>query len=258
MSFAPQISKLYQGARQPLIKLVDAVLPPRCIVSGEIVDINGMISPAVWRDLSFISAPFCDICGIPFEFETKQGLICPSCAGKPPLYDQARAALVYNDQSRDLILRFKNGDQTHAVRSFTPWLRRAGADMLTRADIIIPVPLHPFRLIRRRYNQSALLAQDLSKQSGAACYVDGIRRTKHTKVQGHLTYKKRYKNVRNVFDIKEKYRGDLDGKDIVLVDDVLTTGATVNECCKVLRSAGAETISVLTVARVVRGGYESA
>lgn len=239
-----------KSAQKGLWRLVDTVLPPRCVVTGDIVDGQGMVAPQVWRDLQFISAPFCACCGLPFAFEMAEGTLCTGCLTDKPPYTTARAALVYDDLSRDMVLKFKHADQTHAVHAFIPWLRRAGADMLAQGDVLIPVPLHRFRLLQRRYNQSALIAQALSASCGLPWLPAALSRSKATPSQGHLGYKERQKNVRNAFAIAQPEA--IQGKTVLLIDDVYTTGATVKECSKALLKAGAKDVHVLSVARVVR------
>lgn len=233
--------------------MLDFLLPPRCIVSGKEVSNQGMIAPDIWAKLDFITDPFCQTCGFPFEFDTGSGMhLCGSCIQKKPPYDSARAALKYNDVSRDMILGFKHGDQMHAVLAFMPWLKAAGQDMLMNADYLIPVPLHRWRLIKRRYNQAAIIAQRLGKETDIPVLVDALGRTRNTPTQGYLKANERFKNVRKAFDMDPKYADRLKGKNIILIDDVLTTGATIKECTKVLRKAKVNRIDVLTVARVVR------
>ncbi len=236
-----------------LTQTVDTVLPPRCVISGEMVDRQGMISGASWAGLDFITAPFCDQCGIPFEFEVEQGVKCSPCIERPPPYRRARAALKYNDTSRSMILGFKHGDQTHAVRAFTPWLEMAGREILEAADLLVPVPLHFRRLIARKYNQSALMATALSKATNIPADVKALKRIRATKVQGFMKAAERHKNVRAAFAINPK--ADVKGKTIILIDDVLTTGATVKECTKVLLKEGAAKVHILTLARTVREDF---
>lgn len=233
-------------------KAVDTVLPPRCVVSGAIVDRQGAISPKVWSQLRFISNPFCGSCGYPFDFEVADKTKCATCLETPPLFDTARAALVYDDISRDMILKFKHGDKTHAVYSFMPWLKRAGADMLGQGDMLIPVPLHRWRLLKRRYNQAAIIAMVLGKQTGVSFESDLLLRKRATVTQGHLSVKDRARNVKNAFAVNPEKAERLYDKHVILIDDVYTSGATINECCKVLRKASVGRIDVLTVARVVR------
>lgn len=233
--------------------MVDFVLPPRCPGSGEIVDAQGSLSPAVWQGLRFISAPLCGACGLPFPFENGDpAALCLSCVQERPVFRTARAALAYDDGSRDLILRFKHADQTHTVYSFIPWMRLAGRAMLADADVIVPVPLHPHRLLKRRYNQAALLAQALARAVEKPFLPDTLRRVKATPTQGFLKAHEREKNVRRAFAVPDRKRAGVSGRKIILVDDVLTTGATVSECAKTLLKAGAQSVDVLTIARVVR------
>lgn len=234
---------------------VDTVLPPRCVVSGRMVERQGMIAPEAWAGLDFITDPFCMTCGFPFDFEVEKESLCASCLANAPPYKTARAALKYGEVSRDMILGFKHADKTHAVRAFIPWLKRAGAEMLGNADFIAPVPLHYLRLVTRRYNQSAIIANALSRDTKIPVVPDLMRRTRATPSQGHLTAKQRFRNVRRAFSVTPKHAELIKGKNIVLIDDVYTTGATVRECAKMLNKAGAGSVSILTLARVVREGY---
>ena len=236
-------------------QMIDFILPPRCIVTGEIVDQQGLLSPTAWRELNFIAKPQCVRCGIPFEFldETEiQESICGGCMKYSPIYGMARSALVYDDASRDVVLGFKHGDQIHAAPCFVPWLERAGADILTQADFLVPIPLHRWRLLKRRFNQSAIIAQHLSKRTKIPFILNALERVRATPVQGYLQPKERKKNVKNAFAVPEGIIPKIRNKHIVLIDDVFTTGATVNECAKALLKNGAGTVDVLTLARVVK------
>lgn len=249
----------YKGVinrRMTLIsRFIDTILPPRCIVTGEIVDSQGMIAPKAWGSLNFIADPQCHRCGFPFDFDdgaAKEGNVCAACHKDPPIFNYVRSALVYDDASRNVILGFKHGDQTHSVPSFMPWMLRAGEEILAQSDYLVPVPLHRWRILRRRYNQSGLMAQYLSKETGIPVFLDLIERHKATVVQGHLRINERQKNVRNAFMILDKYKEKIKNKHICLIDDVFTTGATVNECTKILLKSGAASVNILTLARVVK------
>lgn len=234
--------------------MIDMILPPRCIVSGEIVDQQGMLSPEAWAGLNFIADPQCNRCGFPFDFddgEINEGNICLGCSKSPPLFNKSRSALVYDDMSRDIILGFKHGDQTESVPSFIPWLMQAGGKIIDKTDYIVPVPLHRFRLIKRRFNQAGLMAQYLSKASHIPVVLDALVRKRATETQGHLNSNERKKNVKNAFNVHPGYVDEFNGKTILLIDDVYTTGATIQECTKVLLKAGASSVNVLTLARVV-------
>ena len=238
-----------------LSRALDVILPPRCVISGEIVERQGMLSPQGWTGLEFIASPFCKSCGVPFDYTLEEGAHCTQCLDFPPAYNSARAALRYNDASRDLILGFKHGDKTYAVKAFLPWLERAGKDMLESADYLVPVPLHPMRLLKRRYNQAALMAYALSNKTGVPCDPLGLRRVRSTPPQGHMNTGDRHKNVRKAFAVGERFSKKIEDKNIVLIDDVYTTGATVRECTKVLKAAGAVRVDILTLARIVREEY---
>lgn len=231
---------------------INLLLPPRCPVSGEIVDRQGALSPDVWRALTFIEEPCCQQCGLPFAFRVETGALCAPCLAKPPVFQQARSAMVYDDASRELILAFKHGDRLESVPVLIPLLRRAGTSLLDRAEIIVPVPLHRWRLLRRRYNQAGLLAQALGRAAGKDVMVDALVRTRATPSQGHLNAGQREKNVRHAFAPGRSAAARLSGKSVLLVDDVYTTGATLSECARVLLAAGAKDVLVLTLARVVR------
>lgn len=234
-----------------LINLViSQILPSRCPVSGEIVPTQGSLSPKAWQALNFISAPFCACCGLPLEVSVKDEneVLCAGCSASPKIFNSARSAVIYDDASRGLILSFKHGDKLHLTKTFVPWLKTAGDRFLKDADMVVPVPLHWRRLLKRRYNQSALIAKELAKETGLSYMPDALKRTRHTPAQGHLSAKERYKNVANAFALNPKR--NLKNKNIILIDDVYTTGATVIECAEMLYAAGAARVDVLTVARV--------
>ncbi len=233
-------------------QIIDFILPPSCIISDRPVDRHGMISPEVWSQLDFISEPFCECCGRPFDYQQPGGMLCGECLASKPEFYRARAALAYNEVSRALILRFKHADQTHAVRAFVPWLKRAGADILPQADFLVPVPLHRWRLLKRRYNQAALIARALAAETEIPYLPEALTRVRATQSQGHKGAKDRLKNVRNAFVVRDEWRSRLKDKRIILIDDVYTTGSTVKECTAALLKGGCSAVDVLTVARVVR------
>lgn len=241
---------------QSIQVLLNWLLPPLCPATGEMVDSHGIVAPEYWKSLSFISAPHCDCCGIPFDFSFEEievgDMLCAQCIEKRPLTHQLRSAIRYDDHSKDLILRYKHADQLQAARIFIPWLHKAGAGFWTDADMLIPVPLHYFRLLRRRYNQAAILAKGLSKSTAITYRPDILVRTKATQSQGHLSSRKRRENLKNAFVVDDSLKPDIEGKTIVLIDDVATSGATLDECAKTLYAAGAKKVNALTIARVVK------
>ena len=178
--------------------------------------------------------------------------VCADCARERPSWDQARAVLRYDKNSRRLVLGFKHGDHTHSAAAFGQWMQRAGADVLARADLLVPVPLHWTRLFQRRYNQAALLAQAVHSAGGPEVAADWLVRRRRTPVQGHLGPAARERNVRGAFAMRP--RRSVAGKHVVIIDDVMTTGATVGECARVLKREGALSVGVLTLARALRAG----
>jgi len=238
-----------------LEEFINFILPPRCIVNGDLVDEQGMLSPEAWAKLNFIDDPQCYRCGYPFDFDasiTPESSVCAACFKEPPIYKKARSAVVYDDVSRNIILGFKHADQTITVPSFIPWLNRAGHEILDQADFIVPVPLHKWRLLKRRYNQSALIVKYLSSDTKILSILDLLIRTRATETQGHLRANQRHRNVKNAFVANDRYIDVVKQKNIVLIDDVYTTGSTVNECTKALLKAGVGSVSILTLARVVK------
>lgn len=253
LAYKKLMKPAFKPVQDMIMQAVDTVLPPRCVLTGEMVDRQGMIAPEGWGDLDFIIDPMCVQCGFPFEFAVDKGSLCASCIDYPPHFETVRSALKYDDASRKIILGFKHADQTHAVRAFLPWMENAGTEMLKEADIMMPVPLHRWRLLARRYNQAAILAHALSKTTKVPVMVDALKRTRATASQGYLKAGERHKNVKRAFAIDPK--ADIKGKIIVLIDDVYTTGATTKECTKALLKAGVAKVHILTLARVVREGF---
>lgn len=236
----------------PLRAVIDFVLPPRCIGTRDIVDAQGMVSPDFWRELHFITPPLCNACGLPFGFDMPGEALCGACLEHEPSFDRARAACAYNDASRKLVLAFKYGDNLHAINTLVPWMLRAGEGMIAACDIIAPVPLHGRRLRERKFNQSALLAAGIAKRSNKLCQLDLLTRTRHTPPQKGLNAKERNLNVKDAFAVKEKLLPMIKDKTILLVDDVYTTGATLNECAKILKDVGAAHVFVITIARATK------
>lgn len=185
---------------------------------------------------------------MPFDIPVGEETLCASCLSDEPPFESARAAMLYSDESKKLVLGFKHADRTHMAKALAIWMHRAGGELLKNCDALLPVPLHRQRLFERRYNQSGLLAQEIGKLTNKPVLVDALSRVRDTPQQGHLKRKERQENVRGAFAAKDK--GLLAGKTLVVVDDVMTTGATVSECARVLLKAGAARVDVLALARV--------
>lgn len=226
---------------------VDALLPPLCLSCREPVDRQGALCADCWKRIDFLGPPQCACCGLPFSFAMAEQSLCAGCLAAPPPYRRLRAATRYGDIGRKLILGYKHGDQLHMTPALAGWLDRAGGELLAEAELIVPVPLHRWRLLGRRYNQAALLALALGKRHGVPVAVDGLIRRRRTRPQGGLRRRQRLLNLAGAF----QGRADrVAGKRVLLIDDVVTTGATIAACARALTAAGAARVEVLALARV--------
>ncbi|MHA7872260.1 MAG: ComF family protein, partial [Hyphococcus sp.] len=227
---------------------------PRCPVNGETVAAPGLLSGEGWTALHFIDEPFCRRCGVPFAAAYGDGVECPSCIAEPPVFDRARAAVVYDDASHRLVVGFKHSDRTELAPVFAQWLARAGRELFSPTAILTPAPLHPRRLMARRYNQSAMLAKRLSEVTGLVFESGLLTRTRATPPQKNLSAEGRKRNVAGAFAVSGAAAEQVAGAHVIVIDDVLTTGATVSACARALRKAGAARVDALVLARVVKGG----
>lgn len=237
-----------QATRRNVRLVLDALLPPQCLACRALVDTPGNLCADCFAQFTFITAPYCDRCGLPLETPIIEDVVCGACLKDPPAYAHARAAFVYDAISRPLVLKLKHGDRTDAAAHLARWLQRAGTELIARCDVIVPVPLHRWRLLTRSYNQAALLANRLGKLTRKVVCVDALQRIKRTPSQGGLDRAERRRNVAKAFAVKRS--AAIEGKRILLIDDVLTTGATVNACAAALLKAGAASVEVLVLARV--------
>ena len=238
-------------------RLVDAVLPPRCLACGEEVSGAAGVCPRCWSALRFLAPPWCRVCGLPFAFDAGPAATCDACSDQPPAYTSARAALAYDAAARPLILGFKHGDRTLAAPVFAAWIAAAAATELAAADVLVPVPLHYRRLLQRRYNQAAVIAQALARGGGPPLLVDGLVRRRATPSQGHRDRAARRANVAGAFAVPARRRPAIAGRRVALVDDVMTSGATADACVAALQEAGAAAVHVITLARVLPGEAET-
>jgi ComF family protein len=231
---------------------LDLLLPPQCLTCDAPVDVPGRFCADCFRQVVFITDPCCDRCGVPFSHAGEGGRekLCPACRAHEPPWGRARAALRYDANSRRVVLAFKHGDRTEYAAALAPLMARAGAALLREAEVIVPVPLHRRRLIARRYNQAALLARALGLLSGVAVVPDALRRTKATVPLGELGAAARAEVVTDVFAIRPGRIAAVAGRRVLLIDDVLTSGATSGACARVLLAAGAAGVDVLVAARV--------
>jgi ComF family protein len=231
---------------------LDALYPPTCLACRAATGAHGALCPRCWSAMRFIERPFCERLGTPFEQDLGDGLLSPQAMADPPVFARARAVARFEDgPARSLAHRLKYSDRSELARPIARWMARAGADILADADLIAPVPLHPLRLWRRRFNQAAMLAREISRETGKPCDVGALLRVKATPSQVGLSRAQRAENVQGAFRIAD--RAEVRGRKMVLVDDVLTSGATLNAAARALLRAGASRVDVLVFARVVTG-----
>jgi ComF family protein len=245
------LARAGHGVRAALRFALDVALPPLCpACRAPLGDGTGLCAPC-WSKLSLIEKPYCARLGIPFIYDPGPGLLSMEAIAAPPAYDRARAAVRYDDIARVLVHSFKYGDRLDLAPMLGRWMARAGRELLDGADGLIPVPLHWRRLWARRFNQSAALAGAISGISGTPVLHDTLRRVKATPQQVGLDKSQRAANVQGAFRVDAAQKPAIAGKRLVLIDDVLTSGATVDTCARALLRAGAGHVDVLVFARVV-------
>jgi ComF family protein len=229
---------------------IDLALPPLCPACREPV-IGQALCGDCWAKLHFIAPPYCERLGIPFAYDAGVGLLSMQAIAEPPTYGRARAAARFDDVARALVHAFKYGDRLDLAPTLGRWMATAGHELLAEADGLVPVPLHWRRLWARRFNQSAALAQAVAAESGVPMVHGALRRIKATPQQVGLTRAQRADNIQGAFRVAEAGKAAVRGRRLILVDDVLTTGATVEGCARALLRAGAANVDVLVFARVV-------
>lgn len=229
---------------------LDFLLPPTCPICRQKISESTGLCPKCFSELEFIGLQKCSVCGRPLDAVVPGMAICGSCLKDPPPFHQAISILKYNDVSKKLILAFKHGDHLELTKLLIKLINQNCSQIIEQNDVLIPVPLHWSRLLKRKYNQSAIITHKLALRHKKVYDPTILKRLKATKSQGHLSSKQRKENVKGSFSIKDPK--NIQGKNILLIDDVYTTGATVNECTKILLKAGAKRVDVLTLAKVVK------
>ena len=229
---------------------LDIALPTLCVSCREPVDGEGVCANC-WAKLSFIAPPFCPRLGIPFVYDPGPELLSMEAIASPPAYQRARAAVRYDDVARTLVHALKYQDRTDLAPAMGRWMARAGHELLDGADVLVPVPLHWRRGWSRRYNQSGALARVIGQQSGVKVAAEALRRVRATEQQIGLSRAQRAENVQGAFKVAQDRMADIHGRRVVLIDDVLTSGATSDACARALLRAKAAQVDVLVFARVV-------
>src|SRR6202048_921255 len=229
---------------------LDIALPTLCVACREPVSGEGVCATC-WAKLSFIAPPYCPRLGIPFVSDTGPVLLSMEAIANPPAYARARAAVRYDDVARTLVHALKYQDRTDLAPAMGRWMARAGRELLDEADVLVPVPLHWRRGWSRRYNQSGALARVIERQSGVKVTSEALRRVRPTQQQIGLSRSQRASNVQGAFKVAAERGADIQGRRVVLIDDVLTSGATADACARALLRAKAAQVEVLVFARVV-------
>ncbi len=227
-------------------RTLDLLMPPHALDDGVARPFAPGLSAEAWSRMVWIDGPVCDGCGAPYAYDLRAR--CAACAGRPRAFDRARAACLYDEDSRGLILKLKHGDRTDLAGLFARWLARAAAELVEDCDAIAPVPMHRVRLFKRRYNQAAEIARPLARLTHRRYLPDALVRGRDTGGQGGRSRRGRREAVRGAFAVPDARR--VEGRRILLVDDVLTTGATAEACARALRRAGAAAVHLAVVARV--------
>lgn len=228
--------------------LRDVIYPPGCATCGLPIAGNGALCAGCWHTVRFIERPYCEVLGLPFSYDPGPGMLSAEAIAEPPPFDRLRAVAAHEGAVRDLVHRLKYGDRTDLAPMMARWMLRAGQEALAQADLLVPVPLHRWRLFSRQYNQSAELGRALSRLSGKPMASGVLIRVKRTQKQVGLSAKGRAENVKGAFKVPERCRDMVLGRRLVLIDDVYTTGATVNAASRALKRAGAAEVTVLTFA----------
>src|SRR5437588_6859022 len=243
-----------RGAWSHAARLVlDVALPTLCVACREPVDGEG-VGANCWSKLSFIARPFCPRLRLPLVADPGPELLSVEARASPPAYARARAAVRYDDVAKTLVHALKYQDRTDLAPAMGRWMARAGQELLNEADWLIPVPLHWRRAWHRRYNQSGALAHAIERQSGIKVRGELLRRVRATEQQVGLSRPQRASNVQGAFKVSADRQSEVQGRRVVLIDDVLTSGATVDACARALLRAKAATVDVLVFARVVDTG----
>lgn len=233
--------------------IIDLSVPAQCLMCDALQTKPGGCCPVCWQKIRFIRKPMCPVLGTPFAADMGEGILSAEAIADPPVFDKCRSAVIYDDHTRPMVTALKYTDRLDLAPWMANWMVQAGRELFEDDPVIIPVPLHPLRLIQRRFNQSAVLARHISKMTGLAFWHDVLTKRKNTLPQVGLNALERAHNVQGAFWVKEAQKIRLSGQKVVLIDDVYTSGATAKSASKALLRAGAKTIYVLTFARVESG-----
>ncbi|MEJ8570326.1 ComF family protein [Microbaculum marinum] len=239
------LDRTRDGAR----RLIDLVLPQRCAACGTPGTGHGLCG-ACWSGVDFIAAPVCQRLGTPFPYDPGEAVTSPAAIADPPDFGRARAVARYDGPARALVRSLKFQDRMELAGLMAGLMVRSGQELLETCDVVVPIPLHRRRLFGRRFNQAAALAGRIAGLAGCDYQPMAVQRVKSTRHQVGLSAAERRRNVAGAFRVAVEARPLVEGRRVVLVDDVLTTGATANACARACLRAGAAGVDVLVFARV--------
>lgn len=232
--------------------ILNLIVPSRCVCGAIITDEENHLCSECWDNIGFIATKsVCQCCGNPFEFEMMEDAMCSECIANTPEFDKARFVFKYNDVSGKIITGLKYTDKTPYAKTLAKFMSNKINELSDDYDLIVSVPIHPKKLVARKYNQSALLANRLGKITKKAVNNLVLRKVRNIRPQASLTRKERIENAKDAYAVNIKYKDNILGKKILLVDDVITTGATANECAKILKKAGADKVYLLTATKTI-------
>lgn len=238
-----------------LKNILKIIFPHKCILCEKVIDEENSLCANCWEKIKFIQKPFCCKCSTPLEFEASEYDLCLNCLKNEPLYIKSRSAVIYNHEVARILFRFKFYDKIYLKSFIAKSMIKHSEDILNNIDILIAIPMHKKRLIFRKYNQSLLLAKEIAKITGKKIIYNFLYKTEHTKPQASLRQKDRLNNLKGKFLVNKKYLNNIEKyKDynFAIIDDVMTTGSTINECVKVLNDCGIKNVYAITFAKTVK------
>ena len=247
----PLLQRLQHGAKLAWREVVDGLTPPLCLSCQTSISRGAALCPSCWLKLHFLDDPVCDALGIPFAYDEGEGALSPAAIADPPLWDKGRAAVAFDEASKHFVHKLKYQDNHEAGLAMARMMAAAGRNLLADCDVLLPVPLYRWRLWKRRFNQAAYLALPIGQQAAKPVLTDVLLRQRATRTQVGLDANARRKNVRTAFIVPLEKQPAIEGKTVLLIDDVRTTGATANACARVLKAAGAAQVHVLSFALVL-------
>jgi ComF family protein len=238
--------------RRPILRgVVDFVYPPQCAGCGTATAESHALCAACWSSFRFVTRPYCERYGTPFQSDLGGVILSPRAIADPPVFERARAAVLYDGVAAEMVKRLKFGDELPLIRPIVTLMQQAGQELLAQCDVFVPVPVHRWRLLHRQFNQAVELAKPLAKAVGKPLLVDTLQKVKRTAPQASLPREQRKDNLQGAFRVAKEKTAAVEGKRVLLIDDVITTASTANACARNLLKAGATAVDVLAFAVVV-------